>query len=282
MSDRYDIIRLFQKEVVAMATVVRSTPETFSQSHLLRHFAPNNRHLFPIQVKVLEYDEPVAILDSHQVDIGSVLVLHGWTRQPKLLATAGLRRFAIPLSYQGMFRVIARSLKAQSGLEYSFQRGRKLRVVEANPDPDEGLLPVREGDVIVAMGESVEDGGRGGGASYIDCRKTEEHSGRTTDVFISSSWDITFEEVVDDLPARGEGGPGLFSIRDFATIVSDRSIDVELVHRGTDHPDPSADLPTNTPINLCKHVVEPAVYASLSTPLTPAFHISMRAPLYVR
>src|SRR6218665_302081 len=263
-----------------MASAIRSQSETFSQSHLLRHFAPVNRHLFPVQVRVLEYDEPVTVLDHHQVEAGSQLVLHGWTRQPKILAVCGQRRYAIPLSYQGEFRVIARTFKGLRGLDYSLQTKKRLRVVEANPTFEDGILPVREGDVVQAFGERVA---QGQGKEYIGCEKIDGQTGQTTQVFLSTSSDsqLTFEEVIEDLPPP-EDGPDMYSIRDFVKAVTAGSFDVELVQSGPDHLDPDTDLPLNTQISLRKYVIEPAVYASMGSALAPAFHIPMRATIYVR
>lgn len=263
-----------------MASGFRSQSETFSHTHLLRHFAPVNRHLFPVQVRVLEYDEPVTVLDLHQVEAGSQLVLHGWTRQPKILAVCGQHRYAIPLSYQGTFRVVVRTFKGLRGLDYSLQMKKRLRVVEANPNFEDGILPVREGDVIQAFGERVV---QGQGKEYIGCEKIDGQTGQTTQVFLSTSSDdeLTFEEVVEDLPSPGEG-PEMYSIKDFVTALSERSFDVKLVEPGPDHLDPDTDLPLNSPINLRKYVIEPAVYASMGSALAPAFHIPMRATIYVR
>ena len=79
--------------------------EDNNDQHLLQHFATNNRNIFPIVASVMDWKEETTILENHFVRPGAELIIHGWTRQSKILADIEDRKYAIPLTYQGYFKI---------------------------------------------------------------------------------------------------------------------------------------------------------------------------------
>ena len=56
---------------------------------------------------------------------------------------------------------------------------------------------------------------------------------------------------------------------------------VELVTISRDQKIVDLDIPVARPILLLKHIVEPAIYVSVNTLDSPAFHIPLRTQIYV-
>ena len=80
---------------------VAPVDESFERGLLLNNFATNNRSLFPLVARVTGWQEETPILERHLVRPGVEIVIHGWTRQSKVLATCGKQGYAIPVTYQG-------------------------------------------------------------------------------------------------------------------------------------------------------------------------------------
>ena len=56
------------------------------QSELLKNFAARNGTAFPVVATLVGCDDAETVLDKFNVRYGTELVVHGWTRQSKVLA----------------------------------------------------------------------------------------------------------------------------------------------------------------------------------------------------
>ena len=246
---------------------------SYDRGQLINTFATNNRNLFPVVARVTDWDEETTILENHYVKPGIELVIHGWTRQSKILAsTSNSRHYAIPLTYQGQFRILPHQFNGVSELEHAHP-AYKVKVLQVDHDNSSNIAV---GDVLrIKRADSMANHGRGGEVLYVRCEKLDS-AGRvkeTTRLPISSN--ARFEEILEENKAMN------FWIRELVTFVADQELVVELVGGSMDQKVQERDLPLNTPIVLCDFVVEPAVYVSVETAEAPAFHIPLRTLLYV-
>ena len=254
-----------------------TSPKSLGPNNLLRNFTAANRNLFPVLSRVIRLDEVSTILENHRIDSGTQLVLHGWTRQSKVMATSSRRFFAIPMSYQGEFRLKRRVFHGLLELVADKHTGLRMRVVEVAPGQK---LPVRPGDVITLTrdGERSFVESNSGGPSFVSFEKYDVASGRASEIFLSLSTKITLEEVVDGF----DSGKDVFTIRELVDSLGNKPIDVVLFRPCCDQPQRDMDLPMDSVIRLVEVVAEPAVYASIQLPENPTFHIPIRTPVYVR
>ena len=237
----------------------------------LSTFATNNRNLFPVVARVTDWDEETTILENHYVKPGIDLVVHGWTRQSKILAEAQGKYYAIPLAYQGQFRILPHKFHGASELERSHP-AYSVRVSE--PDPE--LLQLTRGDVLrIRREDSIRSHGKHQEVQYVRCEKLEAN-GRYKDLKVPINCRATFEEVVE-----GERGNELYQIKELVPFVTESEVRVELVNPSTDQKIKERDVPAKVAITLCDFVIEPAVYVSVETAEAPAFHIPLRTLLYV-
>ncbi len=256
---------------------VHVAPEenAFDRGQLLNTFATNNRNLFPVVARVTDWDEETTILENHFVRPGIELVIHGWTRQSKVLAIAGDKFFAIPLTYQGKFRIKPQQFHGAADLENAHP-AYKIRVVEI--DQNDLNTAISPGDVIrIKREDSLHRNAKNGQRDqFLRCEKLEG-IGRGREIRIPLQSNARFEEVVEDNKLDD------FQIRELVTFVTDTDeLVVDLIQGSLDQKIDDRDLPLNgLPITLCDFIVEPAVYVSVETAEAPAFHIPLRTLLYV-
>ncbi|ELU18837.1 hypothetical protein CAPTEDRAFT_210308 [Capitella teleta] len=244
---------------------------TFERGQLLNTFSTNNRSLFPVVARVVDWDEETSILENHFIRPGVELVIHGWTRQSKVIARCNEQNFAIPLTYQGKFRIQPRRFGSVSELERVYP-GHKIRCLHV----DDQDFPLVEGDVFrIRRTESIHKGFTREIQS-LKCEKIDELSGgKGREVKLPINAQAVFEEVLEGVKADQ------FVIRDMVDLVTDQEVVVNLVSRSADQKHPDRDLPLHQTITLTDFVVEPAVYASVELPDAPAFHVPLRTHLYV-
>lgn len=257
---------------------------------LLNTFVTHNRSRFPLLVRVTDWKEETSILENHVVRPGVQLVIHGWTRQTKVLAKAGGLYYAVPLTYGGQFRVRAKTFNGAVQL-WNARPKACLRVVRPDMD-DPSLLVV--GDLLRLKRPQEEeeddeddyhaDGGdhrrrfvRGDTKKFLRCEKIHPGSGSAADFRIPLSCSARFEEVLEDFPAN----PDSVQIRELVQTLTCRDVEVELVSPSPDRPAKDRDLPDRTSILLSDNVTEQAVYVSVEGPTAPAFHLPLRTLIYV-
>ena len=246
----------------------------FDRGQLLNHFAVINRNLFPVVVRVTDWDEETSILENHYVRPGVELVMHGWTRQSKILARSKDRYFAIPLTYQGLFKLKPQTFFGVSDLENAHP-SYKLRVKElddAYPD-----VPVAIGDILLIKREDPTSkknnrNEKDGEIKFLRCEKVDSF-GKGREVHLPMAANMEVEEVLADQDQ--------YLVRELVTFVTEQETTVELIQPSTDQKYRDRDLPVGKPIVLCDFVVEPAVYVSVDQPSAPAFHVPLRTLLYV-
>ena len=256
---------------------VNIAPEenAFERGQLLNTFATNNRNLFPVVARVTDWDEETTILENHFVRPGIELVIHGWTRQSKILAIAGDKYYAIPLTYQGKFRIKPQQFHGAADLENAHP-AYKIRVVDI--DQNDLNTAIAPGDVLrIIRQDSLHRNAKGTErGQYLKCEKIEG-IGRGREIRIPLTSSARFEEVLEDSKADD------YAIRELVTFVTDtEELVVDLLQGSLDQKVDDRDLPLNgLPITLCDFIVEPAVYVSVETAEAPAFHIPLRTLIYV-
>lgn len=239
--------------------------DCYDRGQLLNTFATNNRNIFPVVARVTDWDEETTILENHYVKPGIELVIHGWTRQAKILAEANGTYFAIPLTYQGKFRFKGQQFYSVAELERAHP-AYAVRVLEADSN-----ISLHPGDVIrIKRNDSMRKD-----ASFLRCERMEAY-GRLREVKIPMNANVKFEEVLEGNKATDE-----YNIRDLVPFVTEASIEVGLVEGSVDQKVRARDLPTDATIRLCDHMMESAVYVSVETAEAPAFHIPLRTLAYV-
>ena len=249
-------------------------PGDFERGMLLNSFATNNRNLFPVVACVSDWDEETTILENHFIKPGVELVVHGWTRQSKILARAGHAHFAIPLTYQGRFAFQPQQFTSIASLERAHP-GYRLRVLEV--DHNEPHFPLTRGDVIrIKRGESMKKG-KAIEVKYLKCEKYSlDGTTKLKDVKLPINASVRFEEILEDTKNHE------FTVKELVSFVSDQEVNVVLKQRSADQKITERDLPgDNETITLCDFVIEPAIYVSVDTPEAPAFHVPLRSLLYV-
>jgi len=226
-----------------------------------------------------------------------------------------MRHYAIPLTYQGEFKL--RTSEPHSGngdtgswvcngVLYSasdlakLPHGRRVTVSNLTSSSDvRDNTGLKVGDVLYI--NSV----RGYHPNaFISCEKLEEN-GNLAAVNISSNCSVTFKKMVaqntdtridqtghvttvtnHDQAATGINVNGkLLTICDLVPYLNaarDMPLEVELVRYGVDHTVEEMDLPLSQRIILRGLIVEPAVYTSVKTSVAPSFHLPMRSQVYVR
>ncbi len=256
---------------------VNIAPEenAFDRGHLLNTFATNNRNVFPVVARVTDWDEETTILENHFVRPGIELVIHGWTRQSKILAIADDKFFAIPLTYQGRFRIKPQQFHGAAELENAHP-AYKIRVVEIDrSDMNTAIAP---GDVLrIVRQDSLHRNAKGTErGQHLKCEKLEG-IGRGKEIRIPLSSKARFEEILEETKSED------YAIRELVTFVTDtEELVVDLLQGSLDQKIDDRDLPLNgLPITLCDYIVEPAVYVSVETAEAPAFHIPLRTLIYV-
>ena len=257
---------------------IRPEDATMDRGHLLNNFATNNSNLFPVVARVTDWDEETHILENHFIKPGVELVIHGWTRQSKILAKAGNDYYAVPLTYQGRFRIKPQTFIGASELEKAHP-AYKVRVVDVTSDePD---CPINPGDVLrIRREDSMKKHLKQDNPElrYLKCEKFDR-SGRhkVKDVKIPTYLHARFEEILEDMKASE------FQIRELVNFVQDQELTVDLAQPSPDQKHASRDLPTLPEgIVLCDFVVESAVYVSVEAVDAPAFHIPLRTLIYVK
>ena len=244
----------------------------YERGQLLNTFATNNRNLFPIVARVTDWNEETSILENHFIKPGIEMVIHGWTRQSKVLAQAADAYYAVPLTYQGKFRIKPKQFYGVADLEHVYP-GYRLRVVGV--DQQDTDFPLNEGDVIrIKREDSVHKNFKDATTSFLKCDKFEGN-GKIREFKLPFHCNAVFEEVLEQTRATD------FWIRELVSFVSDQELVVELIKPSPDQKNTGRDLPMNIPIVLCDFVIEPAVYVSSELPESPAFHIPLRTLIYV-
>ena len=244
----------------------------YDRGQLLNSFATNNRSLFPVVARLTDWDEETTILENHYVKPGIELVIHGWTRQSKVLAqTPNGQQFAIPLTYQGQFRIRPHQFHGVSELEHAHP-AYKIRVLSKEGGDNANIV---EGDILkIKRGDSVSNK-KIGEVQFVKCEKLDS-SGRVKEVIrLPINCNAKFEEVLEDNKSMN------FWIRDLVSFVTDQELVVEVVNSSTDQKVGERDLPKAMPITLCDFIIEPAVYVSVETAEAPAFHIPLRTLIYL-
>lgn len=256
---------------------VNIAPEenVFDKGQLLNTFATNNRNLFPVVARVTDWDEETTILENHFVRPGIELVIHGWTRQSKILAVTDDKYFAIPLTYQGRFRIKPQQFHGAADLENAHP-AYKIRVVDIGQnDANTAIAP---GDILrLVRQDSLHRNAKGSErGQYLKCEKLEG-IGRGKEIRIPLSSTARFEEVLEESKSED------YAVRELVTFVTDaEELVVDLLQGSLDQKIDDRDLPLNgRPITLCDYIVEPAVYVSVETAESPAFHIPLRTLMYV-
>ncbi len=254
-----------------LGVLVSPEENSYDRGQLLNSFATNNRNLFPVVARVTDWDEETTILENHYVKPGIELVIHGWTRQSKILAEANGKYYAIPLTYQGKFRIKPDQFHGTSELEHSHP-AYAVRVIEGDP-----LIPLVEGDVLRIRrdGSVKRPHAKSGEIQYLKCEKLEPN-GKFKEIKLPMSSHAVFEEILEGNKSTEE-----YHIREMVTFVNDSEVVVELVAPTVDQKIQERDMPVNMPITLCEYVVESAVYVSVETAEAPAFHIPLRTLIYV-
>ena len=254
---------------------IAAEENAFDRGQLLNTFATNNRNLFPVVVRVTDWDEETTILENHFVRPGIELVIHGWTRQSKILAIAGDKYYAIPLTYQGKFRIKPQQFHGAADLENAHP-AYKIRVVEI--DQNDLNTAIAPGDVLrIIRQDSLHRNAKGTQrGQYLKCEKLEG-IGRGREIRIPLVSNARFEEILEDSKLED------YAIRELVTFVMDtEELVVDLLQGSLDQKIDDRDLPLDgLPVTLCDFIVEPAVYVSVETAEAPAFHIPLRTLLYV-
>ena len=254
---------------------VSTVEASFDRGLSLNNFATNNRNLFPVVARVTDWDEETAILQHHFVKPGVELVIHGWTRQSKVLAQSDDAVYAIPLTYQGKFRIKAQQFNGVYALERAHP-GYKIIVLYV--DPAEKDFPLAVGDILkVKRSDTLNKSNKDKEVKYLKCEKCiMTGTLRSKEVKLPMNSLARFEEVMEETKTTE------YHIKELVTFVTDQQLDVELTTRSLDHKSAEDDLPSDRVITLCDFIVEPAVYVSVQVPDAPAFHIPLRTLIYVK
>ena len=250
---------------------VSTVEASFDRGLSLNNFATNNRNIFPVVARVADWDEETAILEHHFVKPGTELVIHGWTRQSKILAQSGDTVYAIPLMYQGKFRIKAQQFNGVYELARAHP-GYKITVLHVDPVDTE--FPLAVGDIFrVKPGDTLTKKD----PKHLKCEKCiMTGTLRSKVVKLPMNSLSKFEEVMEEAKTTE------YQIKELVTFVSDQQLDVELISRSPDHKSPESDLPKDKVITLCDFIVEPAVYVSVQVADAPAFHIPLRTLIYMK
>ena len=168
------------------------------QSELLKNFAASNGTAFPVVATLVGCDDAETVLEKFNVRCGTELVVHGWTRQSKVLAgaTTPNRYCAIPLTYVGQFRLRSFRKYHVRDLDLLPSGVNQLRVV----DIGNYSFPLHVGDVI-AVKQATEPTFSSFQATALDvsrhivCELMKPEGPR--DVTISLDDVATFEEVTE-------------------------------------------------------------------------------------
>ena len=253
--------------------VVSADQASFERGFLLNSFATNNRNIFPVVARVSDWDEETTILENHFIKPGVELVIHGWTRQSKVLARCGNRYFAIPLTYQGRFRLKPQEYKGVCDLEHAHP-GYKLKVVDV--DLTESNFPLARGDIIRVKRSDSMKKPKEGESKYVKCEKySVTGTSRTKEVKLPVEANATFEEINETTTSQEQ------SIKELVPFLSEHEINVELTRPSADQRVKERDIPANETITLCEFIIEPAIYVSVEAVDAPAFHVPLRTQCYV-
>jgi hypothetical protein len=246
------------------------SPDEIERGQLFSSFINSNRNLLPVICRVSDWEQETTILENHFVKPGGEIIIHGWTKQSKVLAMCGDQYYAIPLTYTGMFRIKPKKYHGVTELERAYP-GNKLRVV--NVDPDDIDLPLIEGDIIRIKREDTLKR-KAFREVEIRCEKYDDN-GKSRELKLPLGSPAVFEEVLED------GKSDEYSIKELVSFVSDQELVVEVTKRSSDQKVKDRDLVAGASILLCDFVIEPAVYVSVDSPDAPSFHIPLRTLLYV-
>ena len=244
---------------------------TNEPGQLLNTFANCNKNRFPFLVSISDWKEETTVLENHFVRPGVEIVLHGWTKQSKILAKSEDAFFAVPLTYQGRFRVRSRLFPGSEHLVNARPTG-WVRVKSVDLSE---RLPISVGDVIKLSDNNINQSEKSDETpTHFYCDKKDGPQNIQVPVTSSAS----FLEILDE--SESVADPVL--IRDLSSLLIDRDIEVELVVQSPDVTLMDRDLPIGIPILLTDPVAEQSVFASLDTPDTPAFHLPLRTLIYVK
>ncbi|KAK2168954.1 hypothetical protein LSH36_13g21002 [Paralvinella palmiformis] len=245
-------------------------PDETSQGQLFSSFVNANRNLFPVMARVLDWGQETSILENHRMKPGVQIVIHGWTKQSKVLAICGDNYYTIPLTYTGTFRIKPRRYNGVSELVRAYP-GNKLRVVRV--DPDDHDFPLAQGDMIRIKREDTLKR-RTFSEVEIKCEKYES-SGRSREIKLPLGSPAIFEELIEE--SRNEQ----FKMKELVSFVSDQELVVEVTKRSCDQKIRDDYFSVGSSIVLCDFIIEPAVYVSVDAADAPAFHIPLRTLIYV-
>ena len=245
---------------------------------LLNVFAKNHRTTFPIVTRIVDWEEETTILENHFIKPGVELVIHGWTRQTKILARTADAYFAIPLTYQGLFELRQQRFYGVSDLEKAHP-GYKIQVEELDPEYPNlniavgDILRVKRSDLTLQKNTTKTKENQ---MKYLKCDKYQlTGTSKVKEVKLPMNATVKFREVLKDAKSMS------FHISELVTFINEQEITVELLRRSGDQKIVDRDLPCGVPLVLCDYIEEPAVYASVDLADAPAFHVPLRTMLYV-
>ncbi len=238
----------------------------YDRGQLLASFAHNNRHILPVAARVTDWEQQTAILENQRIQPGSEVVIHGWTRQSKVLASAEDRHWSIPLTYQGRFQIHPKQYHGVSQL-LKVHPGTTLKVLRGDTDAN---FPLHESDVIRLRQQDTKK--QHFREVEIKCDRVGDQ-GKNSCVKLPLGSDAVFQEILGDNEE--------YVVKDLLPFLADGSVTVSLCKNSPDYRDPSQDLPMDIPIHLRSFTMEPGVYVSVHGVDNPAFHIPLRTLIYV-
>lgn len=233
---------------------------------LLNNFARDYRNHFPAYCQIVKTDLGSTILSNHRVYDGTKLVVHGLTKQSKVLGTTKSKYYSIPLTYQGKFKFKPQRFE---GVE-SLLRSHPEYLVRVTRMADNDF-PLNVGDIFKFKHTDTLQRPK---KPYIKCEKIDPRTGKTKDFKLPLSSRAVFEEM-------NSSYGNIYGIKDLIPFIEDQTICVELVERSNDQKDERFDLPLNESIVLHSIIVDSAVYISLNHPEAPAFHLPIRTNIYL-
>ena len=236
---------------------------------VLNSFAQVHKSQLPVIARVATWEEESNILENHLIKPGVDLIIHGWTRQAKVLARTGKDFYSIPLTYGGKFIMKPKTFTGVTQLDRAHPN--YMLKVLINPDPS---IPLGIGDLVkVKRGDTLKKKkGNRDQANYVLCEKYDQQGKPTTSVKLPLTAQLEFEEVNDKT---------LYPIRDLVEFVQDHELEVELKVPSPDQKFRDKDLPGQVGITLTDNITESAVYCSVDVADAPAFHIPLRTLLYL-
>lgn len=263
---------------------------TATTGELLNTFVTHHRSQFPLLIRVTDWKEETSVLENHFVRPGVELVIHGWTRQTKVLARAAGLHYAVPLTYGGLFRPRSRVFSGAIQL-WNARPKSLLCVIRVDPGDPSSLVA---GDVVRLRRKqdddwSPETGNDRSGRfvretkKFLRCERLIPASSSTSssrqfvDLRIPLTCAARFEELLDETPAN----PDAVSVRELVKTLATRDVEVDLVSPSPDRPSCDRDLPEKTLIVLSDNATEQAIYVSVESPNAPAFHLPLRTLVYV-